>query len=68
MEAATQESLHTTQNSVSGCYSEVAVAQSDLEDAVHDVLDTKVNEKPLEDLKHCVAYLAFLQCCQGEFE
>ena len=23
-------------------------------DAVHDVLDTKVNEKPFEDLKHCV--------------
>merc|ERR1712182_141905 len=22
-------------------------------DAVHDVLDTKVNEKPFEDLKHC---------------
>jgi len=26
-------------------------------DAVHDVLDTKVNEKPFEDLKHCVASL-----------
>ncbi|CAK9096419.1 Hypothetical protein SCF082_LOCUS45264 [Durusdinium trenchii] len=24
-------------------------------DAVHDVLDTKVNEKPFEDLKHCTA-------------
>jgi chromosome segregation ATPase len=23
-------------------------------DAVHDVLDTKVNEKPFEDLKHCL--------------
>ena len=26
-------------------------------DAVHDVLDTKVNEKPFEDLKHCAASL-----------
>merc|ERR1711975_38626 len=26
-------------------------------DAVHDVLDTKVNEKPFEDLKHCTASL-----------
>merc|ERR1712070_914418 len=26
-------------------------------DAVHDVLDTKVNEKPFDDLKHCVASL-----------
>jgi len=26
-------------------------------DAVHDVLDTKVNEKPFEGLKHCVASL-----------
>ncbi|CAJ1453617.1 unnamed protein product [Effrenium voratum] len=26
-------------------------------DAVHDVLDTKVNEKPFEDLKHCTAAL-----------
>merc|ERR1712146_800053 len=26
-------------------------------DALHDVLDTKVNEKPFEDLKHCVASL-----------
>ena len=26
-------------------------------DAVHDVLDTKVNEKPFEDLTHCVASL-----------
>merc|ERR1712000_271803 len=85
--AATQESLHTTQNSLSDCFNEVAVVRSDLErnvadtearlkndirekqrnmdeqnnkaqmDAVHDVLDTKVNEKPFEDLKHCVASL-----------
>jgi len=26
-------------------------------DAIHDVLDTKVNEKPFEDVKHCVASL-----------
>merc|ERR1712118_410352 len=26
-------------------------------DAVHDLLDTKVNEKPFEDLKHCTASL-----------
>ena len=26
-------------------------------DAVYDVLDTKVDEKPLEDLKYCVASL-----------
>merc|ERR1711967_50134 len=94
--AATQESLHTTQNSLSDCFNEVAAVRSDLErnvadtearlkndiqknsdavrklekqrnmdeqnwkaqmDAVHDVLDTKVNEKPFEDLKHCVASL-----------
>merc|ERR1711871_32812 len=146
--AATQESLHTTQNSLSDCFNEVAVVRSDLErniadtearlkndirqkqqeafekigaveqqaelrsaeasrrlgvlklreevngltvksashevdiqknsdamrkmekqrnmdeqnwkaqmEAVHDVLDTKVNEKPFEDLKHCVASL-----------
>ncbi|CAE7517593.1 rihB, partial [Symbiodinium pilosum] len=138
--AATQESLHTTQNSLSDCFNEVAVVRSDLErnvaaelrsaeasrrlgaldlrmsgvqgglgehkrdilklreevngltvksashevdiqknsdsvrkmekqrnmdeqnwkaqmDAVHDVLDTKVNEKPFEDLKHCTAAL-----------
>merc|ERR1711915_843188 len=82
-----QESLHTTQNSLSDCFNEVAVVRSDLErniadtearlkndirqkqrnmdeqnwkaqmDAVHDVLDTKVNEKPFEDLKHCTASL-----------
>eukprot|EP00439_Symbiodinium_sp_Y106_P025461 s5157_g3.t1 len=26
-------------------------------DAIHDVLDTKVNEKPFEDVKHCVSSL-----------
>merc|ERR1712061_237122 len=26
-------------------------------EAAHDVLDTKANEKPFEDLKHCVASL-----------
>merc|ERR1712222_192354 len=131
--AATQESLHTTQNSLSDCFNEVAVEQQaelrsaeasrrlgaldlrmsgvqgglgehkrdilklreevngltvksashevDIQknsdavrkmekqrnmdeqnwkaqmDAVHDVLDTKVNEKPFEDLKHCAASL-----------
>merc|ERR1719247_3193207 len=26
-------------------------------DAIHDVLDTKVNEKPMEDMRHCLASL-----------
>merc|ERR1711959_854890 len=30
-QAATQESLHTTQNSLSDCFNEVAVVRSDLE-------------------------------------
>merc|ERR1712014_238398 len=34
--AATQESLHTTQNSLSDCFNEVAVVRSDLERNVAD--------------------------------
>merc|ERR1711881_803798 len=34
--AATQESLHTTQNSLSDCFNEVAVVRSDLERSVAD--------------------------------
>ena len=34
--AATQEGLHTTQNSLSDCFNEVAVVRSDLERNVAD--------------------------------
>lgn len=34
--AATQESLHTTQNSLSDCFNEVAVVRSDLERTAAD--------------------------------
>ena len=40
--AATQESLHTTQNSLSDCFNEVAVVRSDLE---RNVADTEARLK-----------------------
>ena len=40
--AATQESLHTTQNSLSDCFNEVAVVRSDLE---RNIADTEARLK-----------------------
>merc|ERR1719399_2697501 len=42
--AATQESLHTTQNSLSDCFNEVAVVRSDLERTVADTEARLKNE------------------------
>jgi hypothetical protein len=47
--AATQESLHTTQNSLSDCFNEVAVVRSDLE---RNVADTEARLKNDIHLKH----------------
>ena len=49
--AATQESLHTTQNSLSDCFNEVAVVRSDLERNVADTearLKSDVRQKQQE--------------------
>merc|ERR1711924_148205 len=42
--AATQESLHTTQNSLSDCFNEVAVVRSDLE---RNIADTEARLKTI---------------------
>jgi chromosome segregation ATPase len=51
--AATQESLHTTQNSLSDCFSEVAVVRSDLERNIADTearLKNDIRQKQQEAL------------------
>ncbi|CAE7403378.1 rihB [Symbiodinium sp. CCMP2592] len=53
--AATQESLHTTQNSLSDCFNEVAVVRSDLERNVADTearLKNDIRQKQRESAHH----------------
>merc|ERR1712054_645762 len=56
--AATQESLHTTQNSLSDCFNEVAVVRSDLERNVADTearLKNDIRQKQQAELRSAEA-------------
>merc|ERR1712093_656356 len=56
--AATQESLHTTQNSLSDCFNEVAVVRSDLERNVADTearLKNEIRQKQQEAFEKIAA-------------